>query len=203
MALIKYALFSGLCMLLATCSVLATGFNDKSYLVILNYDAGHISAQPITTVNLPSGYSADHDVGDYALQLKSHTGATLVTKQFAFPLRAHAVPLPVAYDNVGTQLVGLEGQTSTRATVRLSIPYYSEATTMEVYGPDGALKTAIDVSEYVRCNQNAVCEDTLKETAQLCPEDCGGDAPTDTWLYVGFAAVSIFLIIPLFKRRHR
>lgn len=200
MALIKHVCLVGLCVILAAICVMATGFDDKSYLVTLDYVAGQITAHPVTTANLPSGYRADHTAGDYSLQLKSQMGTILVTKHFAFPLHTRVIALPTS---TSADIVGAEGRTLTQATARVSVPYYSEAIAMDVYGLDGTLKTTLDVSQYLRCNQNRVCDDALQETPYLCPEDCGGTVTEWTWLYVVLAVAGLFLIMPLLKRRRR
>src|SRR3990167_3064834 len=179
--------------------VSAIGFDARSYVVAFDIVDDQLAIRNVTMLNGPSGFNPAHNEGDYEVRLLADN-RLLLSARTEMMNRLNVAPTPDMFDAQGNQ-VKIDSGSSINLAPSLAIPYYSEATTLELYDGAGRLLDVFDVSQYRRCNLNGVCEDNLRESSTLCPEDCGATLTNWTTLGVVLGVVVVVLLaIPLFRK---
>jgi hypothetical protein len=80
------------------------------------------------------------------------------------------------FDINGYDLFG-NGFNSKQGLFQLEIPYAATAKTIKIYNTDNKEIMSADLSQFVTCNSNGICEFEKGETAQNCISDCANSAP--------------------------
>ncbi|MFH1849684.1 MAG: hypothetical protein ABH879_05860 [archaeon] len=146
--------------------------NELSYSLVIKYENGVLSKESLSLIE---GKAADRlmqpDDG-YALKVMSFSGEVLYSFIFSIELVPNYEPQADWFDDKGNQIKFSDDESEeiTEATVALSVPYFRNAKTIEIYAPEGDLALSVDVLEYAICSLDGICDGF--ESPELCPEDC-------------------------------
>lgn len=167
---------------------------DLSYSLSIKYKEGKMS---LTGLELINGASPDRLVQPetgYTLRLVSFDNKILYSFRFAVE------STPVFSSSPNTEYPVITG-----TSVVLVFPYFNNAKTAEIYGPNNILVLAADVSKYATCNMNKICD--FNENYQVCPSDCKQESvlkspDTAVNAVVGVVLIGVIIVV-LFNGRKR
>lgn len=171
---------------------------DKTVIVSLQNDNGEISLMNMTAVN--SAPNSNKNLGtEYGLKIISIKDVMLYSLNFDFPSKINYIAPIGLFDDNGSQLYIPSGDTIlSQSSIALSVPYFSEAKEILIYDAQNTLKLTIDTTDYLRCNQNRVCEGIKSESARFCPEDCANNS----WILItAFAVLIIGFVVTIMIRK--
>lgn len=146
--------------------------NRLYYSLVLEYDKGEIVKKDLFLIEAPEQDYKNQLGEGYVLMLKSFNGEELFSMKFNFPLKKiNDAPLDW-FNKEGEQIIvpNATDKELQKSSVALSIPYFKNGKTIKIYDIKNNLKLNVDISDFATCNLNRVCD--LKESHELCPEDC-------------------------------
>lgn len=149
--------------------------NEQHYSIDLLYDRGAIS---LLQLSLDAGTRGDEKYEDkkelYLADILSFSEKSLYKKKFGIPLEF--IPIIEPQDLFGKEIDVQNFQPPhfklDRTKFFLTIPYFSNAKSIDIFNPDGSLALSVDVSQYA----------TNREQ------------PVPTWYY----AVSVLAVVLIF-----
>ena len=155
------------------CSAIVFAQQNKIYYSLtLEYTKGEILKKDMFLIESPEQDYKNQPGEGYSLILKSFKEEELFSMKFNFPLKKINDAPVDWFDKEGQQIIvpTVTEKELDRASIALSVPYFKNGKTIEIYDKSNKLKLSIDVSEFSTCNFNKICD--LKESHELCPEDC-------------------------------
>ena len=141
--------------------------------ITLDYVSGQLTKQYVKLIQSKEALDLSKKTGDYKLVLNSFSDDNLY--QTYFDVTTQIVPsgLKQWFDEKGNQIVVSEKPVDLelkKTSVVVFAPYFRNVKSIKISDKNNELKLTIDVSDFATCNMNKVCD--LKESHELCPEDC-------------------------------
>jgi len=141
--------------------------------ITLDYNSGELTKRDVNLIQSNEALNLSKKTGDYKLVLNSFREDALYQTYFDITTQITPSGLKEWFDEKGNQIVVSEKPVDlklTKATIVLFVPYFRNAHGIKIYDKNNELKLTIDISDFATCNMNKVCD--LKESHELCPEDC-------------------------------
>lgn len=138
----------------------------------LKYDGGKITKESIKLIEGVPPDRLNQPTDGYTAKVISFNNEELYSFKFLIELTPLTALDPTWFDDEGNQIFFPDETMKPleELVFVLNFPYFKNGKSIKIYNPNNKLVLIIDISEFATCNRNNVCD--LKESHELCPEDC-------------------------------
>jgi hypothetical protein len=121
-----------------------------SYIIKLKYDGYTLTNEGLSLIEGATPERLNQPEKGFTLKVISFEGKVLHSFKFIIPITPVVAPPKEIFDEEGTQIAYLEDKFQMRreTTLTLTIPYFENAKSINIYNENDQLLLSIDVSKY-------------------------------------------------------